>query len=88
MGMVVRKDWLDDLGLKEPETYDDWYNMLKAFKDVKKAEAPMMLYFTGFNPMNIFEGGYGITETFFQVDGKVKYGPLEPGYKEYITMLS
>ena len=29
-----------------------------------------------------------ITETFFQVDGKVKYGPLEPGYKEYITMLS
>jgi putative aldouronate transport system substrate-binding protein len=88
MGMVVRKDWLDDLGMSEPVTYDDWYNILKAFRDVKKAEAPMMLHFSGFNPMNIFEGGYGITETFFQVDGKVKYGPLEPGYKEYITMLS
>ena len=57
MGMVVRKDWLDDLGMSEPVTYDDWYNMLKAFRDVKKAEVPMMLHFSGFNPMNI-EGGY------------------------------
>jgi len=88
MGMVVRKDWLDDLGLDVPVTYDDWYNMLIAFRDIKKAEAPMMLHYSGFNPMNIFEGGYGITDTFFQVDGKVKYGPLEPGYREYISMLS
>ena len=88
MGMVVRKDWLDDLGLDVPVTYDDWYNMLIAFRDIKKAEAPMMLHYSGLNPMNIFEGGYGITDTFFQVDGKVKYGPLEPGYREYISMLS
>ncbi len=88
MGMVVRKDWLDDLGMSEPVTYDDWYTMLKAFKDVKKAEAPMMLHFSGFNSMNVFEGGYGIMQTFFQADGKIKYGPLEPGYKDYISMLS
>ena len=88
MGMVVRKDWLNDLGMNEPVTYDDWYNMLKAFKDVKKAEAPMMLHFSGFNSMNVFEGGYGITPTFFQVDGKIKYGPLESGYKDYISMLN
>lgn len=88
MGMVVRKDWLDDLGLSTPVTYDDWYKMLIAFRDQKKAEAPMMLHFDGFDSMNVFEGGYGIMPTFYQVDGKAKYGPLEPGYKEYISMLS
>lgn len=32
-GMAFRKDWLDKLGMKEPETVDDFYNMLKAFKE-------------------------------------------------------
>lgn len=30
---VVRQDWMDKLGLKEPKTLDDYYNVLKAFKD-------------------------------------------------------
>ena len=50
VGCSRSKDWLDDLGLDTPVTYDDWYNMLKAFKAEKGAVAPMMLYFTGFNP--------------------------------------
>lgn len=88
MGEVVRKDWLDELGMDIPVTYDDWYEMLKAFKEKKGASAPLMLYYTGFDPQNVFCGGYGITETFFQVDGTVKYGPLEEGYKNYLTMLA
>ncbi|OUS75017.1 hypothetical protein B1748_19130 [Paenibacillus sp. MY03] len=31
-GILIRKDWLDELGLKEPETLDQWYEVLKAFK--------------------------------------------------------
>jgi len=30
-GLLYRKDWLDNLGLKEPETIDEFYEMLKAF---------------------------------------------------------
>jgi putative aldouronate transport system substrate-binding protein len=30
---IVRKDWLDKLGLKEPKTLDEYYNVLKAFKE-------------------------------------------------------
>lgn len=29
----IRKDWLDQLGLKVPETIDDFYNVAKAFKE-------------------------------------------------------
>ncbi|SFL99402.1 putative aldouronate transport system substrate-binding protein [Paenibacillus sp. 1_12] len=30
-GVVYRKDWLDNLGLKEPKTIDEYYEVLKAF---------------------------------------------------------
>lgn len=32
-GIVYRKDWLENVGLSEPKTIDDFYNMLKAFKE-------------------------------------------------------
>ncbi len=30
-GIIIRKDWLDNLGLDMPETIDDLYNVLRAF---------------------------------------------------------
>ncbi|MDF2650266.1 MAG: hypothetical protein K0Q73_6071 [Paenibacillus sp.] len=30
-GMIIRKDWLENLGLQAPKTIDEFYNMLKAF---------------------------------------------------------
>lgn len=30
---TIRKDWLDRLGLKEPETIDEWVTVLEAFRD-------------------------------------------------------
>lgn len=88
LGLVVRQDWLDELGLKTPITYDDWHTMLKAFKEKKGAVAPMMLDASGFSNFDIFNAGYGVGKTFYQVDGKVKYGPLENGYKEYLNMMN
>ena len=32
-GVSIRKDWLDKLGLDMPKTIDDFYNVLKAFKE-------------------------------------------------------
>ncbi|MFC4403460.1 extracellular solute-binding protein [Gracilibacillus xinjiangensis] len=32
-GVIIRKDWLENLGLEEPKTIDEFYNMLKAFKE-------------------------------------------------------
>jgi putative aldouronate transport system substrate-binding protein len=33
MSQLVRKDWLDAVGLDVPKTTDEFYNMLKAFKE-------------------------------------------------------
>lgn len=32
-GIAFRKDWLDNVGLETPQTVDDFYSMLKAFKE-------------------------------------------------------
>ena len=42
-GPIIRKDWLDKLNLDEPETIDDWYNMLKAFKLQLNIKNPLVL---------------------------------------------
>jgi len=87
-GLVVRQDWLDDLGLKTPVTYDDWRTMLKVFKEKKGATNPFMLHNTGFEYANALSAGYGVGSSFYGENGKVKFGPIESGYKEYLTMIN
>jgi putative aldouronate transport system substrate-binding protein len=36
-GLIYRKDWADKLGIAEPKTVDDIYNMLKKFKEADPA---------------------------------------------------
>lgn len=89
MGMQIRKDWLDDLGLEVPETYDELETVLKAFKEEKNAYAPISVGKKGtMETSHALSAGYGVMETYQQVDGKVLYGPMEEGWKEYLTMLN
>ena len=93
LGMVMRQDWLNDIGMDVPVTYDQWHDVLAAFKDQKGAAAPLWINSNAGDPFSIFSAGYGISvlgssgEGFINVDGKVKFSPLEEGYKEYVTML-
>ncbi len=89
MGLQVRKDWLDELGLKVPVTFDDWENMLTLFKTRKGAYAPLCIGANGFLEYSHgLSAGFGVYEDFMQVNGKVSYGPAEEGWKEYLTLLN
>lgn len=89
MGMQIRKDWLDELGLEMPVTYDELEQVLIAFKEKKNAYAPLSLGTKGtMETSHALSAGYGVLETFQQVEGKVQYGPMEEGWKEYLTMLN
>ena len=96
-GPLIRKDWLDDLGLEIPETYDELYEVLKAFRDEKGADAAMVLNYAGTGINNGLVQGLGIyglvadaamSEPFYQVEDEVKYGPIQPEFKEYLTMIN
>ena len=94
-GLMIRQDWLDDLNMERPRTYDEYYDVLKAFKNEKNASAPMMISNNGTFQGNFFANGYGVKAPpiqmdtpFYQVDGEIKFGPMEEGYKKYLNTLS
>ena len=86
-GISVRKDFLDKVGMDIPTTYDEWETVLTAFKDKLGIEAPLFTSKYGIDNGE-FMAGYGVAPYFYQVDGTVKYGPLEDGYKDYLTMMA
>lgn len=89
-GPMIRKDWLDELGLEMPETIDEWTTVLTAFKEKKGASAPLSAtadYFIVYS--NSFNGAFGIGAGLrLYLDGDtVKFAPLESGAKEYLAVL-
>lgn len=89
-GMQMRKDWLDELGMEVPTTFDEWEAALTGFKDQLGAYAPLSLTFNGFDAMNgSMSAGYGVWAT-WQLDetGKVNWGPSMDGWREYLTKMN
>lgn len=89
-GPCIRRDWLEELGLEIPQTIDDWTNALRAFKEKKNASAPLTGLISNLctGESSTFSGAFGVGNRLYQEDGKVKYGPLEDGYKEFLTVLN
>ena len=94
-GLIIRKDWLDDLDLEMPQTPDELYQVLKAFKEKKGAEVPFTVNTVWFINYGIQQGmltsPFGLAKgDFYQIDGTVHYGYAEEEYKgvlEYLNKL-
>ena len=84
-GPIIRKDWLDDLGLQEPETISEWHNVLTRFKNEKGATAPLSFQTVSITK-GVLIGAFGTKmDIYVDDDGKVKYGPAEPQFKDFIV---
>ncbi|WP_309121570.1 extracellular solute-binding protein [Paenibacillus sp.] len=86
-GLMLRKDWLDDLGLDVPRTVDQWTETLRRFKAEKGATAPFTITLGNLN-LQQFNGAFNVGTEFYLDGGAVKFGPIEPGYKQYLQMLN
>ncbi|WP_315605637.1 extracellular solute-binding protein [Paenibacillus aurantius] len=93
-GPAIRKDWLDKLKLPVPQTIDEWEKTLTAIRDGdpngngKKDEVPLLLDLKVMDFGHAFIGAYGITSGFYQDQGKVKFGPIQPEFKEFLTVMN
>jgi putative aldouronate transport system substrate-binding protein len=90
-GPVVNGAWLEDLGLEYPETMDEWYTMLKAFKEEKGATAPLTYepWMISDSNGSAFIGAFGVAEDFYlDESGKVQYGSMTPEYKSFLETFS
>ena len=86
-GPVVRKDWLDQLGMEIPVTIEDWDTMLRRFKDELNVDIPLSARLN--HLYSTFGGAYGVSQTYVLNDqGKVVYGPAEDSFKDFVTLLN
>lgn len=89
-GPVIRKDWLDKLDLPIPRTIDEWYSILKALKEQdpngngKADEIPIMM---GAGEL-AFTGAFGIPNGYYHEGNTVKYGPVQPKFKQYLATMN
>lgn len=81
-GYMMRQDYLDRLGLPIPQTISQWYTTLKAFQTIEGVKYPLAI--------NIEElryglvGAFGIDLDFYQENGVVKYGRIQPAYRSFL----
>ncbi|SDC09198.1 putative aldouronate transport system substrate-binding protein [Paenibacillus sp. UNCCL117] len=93
-GPSIRQDWLDKLKLPMPKTVAEWEETLRAFRDKdpngngKPDEIPFLLSMGDIEMNHAFVGAWGITAGFYQKDGKVQYGPIQPEYKEFLMTMN
>src|SRR5699024_4238950 len=87
--------WLDALDVKElPKTTDECYNLLKRFKEEdpngngKADEIPLLdVNMDSSRPWLL--GAFGMKEQGIEeVDGKVRFTPIEPEYKSYLEYMN
>jgi hypothetical protein len=76
---------MDKMGIGIPNTLDDYRNMLVTFKD-NGVEIPTTIASTGY--VSHFMAPFNLpTTSWYQVDNKVHYGPIEDSFLEYLTLM-
>lgn len=93
VGLQLRGDWLDALGLELPKTYDEYHDVLAAFRDAYGAG--LWLDSNGAQRNNVLSAGYNVhsnnsdptVRPFRMIDGVVEYSAGTEDYRAYVTML-
>ena len=87
-GLMIRKDWLDELGLQPPQTIQEWHDVLAAFRD-KKGVTPFTMVYSS-NRGRMFIPGFGILDGMYigASDKKVHFGNIEAGYRSWIETMA
>lgn len=89
-GPAIRQDFLDKVGMDVPVTFDDWHEVLTAFKEQLGIEIPLFYASSkndGTSGNGEFMTAFGTAKDFFLDGDVVKYGPIEDGYLEYLEMM-
>ena len=96
-GPWIRSDWLAEQGLELPRTYEEYEAVLQAFHNAYGCTDTLLLPGYGAVQGNYLAAGLGAAAWvqggdysslgFYIQDGTVKYGPMEPAFWDYVTLL-
>ncbi|MBW7454369.1 extracellular solute-binding protein [Paenibacillus sepulcri] len=83
--LVIRQDWLDELGLEIPSNTDELYTVLKTIKEKKK-----IIPLTG-SKDSIYgdiAAAFGVLTDWKVVDGKIVHKAEQPEMKEFLAYMN
>ena len=96
-GLLIRGDWLDNLGLESPKTVDQFYDVMTAFHNEYGAYIylPKSGLLTNQAIVSAYDvrcefvdaGFFTVLGCFYPVDGVVKCGFYEEGFKTYLELM-
>ena len=93
VGPQLRGDWMDALELDVPETYDEYHDVLTAFKN--EYGAGLWLDANGTQRNNALSAGYDVhvnqdqsSRPFRVVDGQVEYSPATADYRDFMILMN
>ncbi len=91
-GLLIRQDWLDELGYEIPETWEDYFTVLKGFKDSYDCDWPVYicqeLTMTNFGGNEVpYQAASASDLTMFQDNGTVIASVTTQEQKDYISWL-
>ena len=97
-GIAIRQDWLDKLNMEVPTTIEEFYLMLKAFKEQDPGGVgsenviPLTFNYEEYGTLNLnglaqaFDIGSGL-QSYIEQDGKLVLSMELPGATEYVAFL-
>ncbi|HML45230.1 MAG TPA: extracellular solute-binding protein [Clostridia bacterium] len=93
-GPVIREDMLPLVGMTVddlPTTIQGWEDMLVKVKETPELEGVIPFFFSTMS--NITDsptilGAFGITQEFYNDNGTVKFGVIQPEYKEFLKLMN
>lgn len=91
VGYYMREEWIEKFNIEPPETLDDLYEVLKMFKVNDPAGGGKTLPLAAPNTADLtipIFGSYGTNHGIYRVDNEIKYGPIEPAFKEALIYLN
>lgn len=90
-GPVIRKDWLEEQNMEMPVTIDDWTNALRVFKEQYHCASGLTfesrwlwLDYAAASLTSAWQTAF----PFYVMDGTVKFGPLEEGYRGFVQQMA
>ncbi|MGI5936222.1 MAG: hypothetical protein ACOX7I_05435 [Oscillospiraceae bacterium] len=98
-GPFIRSDWCKELGYdpNEIDTYDEYHDVMLAMKTEYDMDSVLRLISSGVEMFGYLTYGYGINGELwsnenvlplYHDNGVVKFGSMEDGFKEYLTMMN
>ena len=90
-GWMIRKDWLENCGKEVPNTWDEWVDVMKAFRDMDangNGDLNDEIPFAGLYEKFMFSFGI-YSNDIFCVDDEGKYGVIydHANYRDYLEAL-